>query len=181
MISINQPAPEFKEKALIGESIKEISLKDYLGKWVILFFYPADFTFVCPTELKELTEIHEKIKQLNAEIISISTDTFYVHKAWKESSETINKIKFPMVADPARRIVTAYNTLNQEEGTSIRATFLINPEGTIKAIECQDDDMGRSSQEILRKLQAAKYTAENPGQLCPMNWTPGGKTIQKQE
>lgn len=179
MICINEKAPQFVTKAFHNNEFKTISLEDYKGKWVVLFFYPADFTFVCPTELKELARIHPQVKELGGEIISVSTDTVYVHKAWHKSSETISKIKFPMVADPARRITKSYGTLVEKEGTSVRATFLISPQGTIKTAEFHDNDIGRNSNEILRKLQAAKYTLENPGQLCPMNWEPGSKTIKQ--
>jgi peroxiredoxin (alkyl hydroperoxide reductase subunit C) len=178
MISINAVAPNFNEKAFVNGEIKEISLSDYHGKWVVLFFYPEDFTFVCPTELKELAEIHEKVKELEGEIISVSTDSVHVHKAWHENSEIIKKIKFPMVADPARRIVRNYGTLIEKQGVSVRATFLISPEGIVKAAEFHDNDIGRNSEETLRKLQAAKYVTENPGQLCPMNWKPGSTTIK---
>lgn len=178
MIKINEQAPEFTEDVYVNDEIKKINLNDYKGKWVILFFYPADFTFVCPTELGELADNYEKIKELGAEIISVSTDTAFVHKAWHDNSETIKKIKFPMLADPARRVCRAYNTLIEDEGLSLRATILINPEGIVKAYEVQDNSIGRSSDELIRKLQAAKFTAENKGQVCPMNWKPGGKTLK---
>ena len=107
MVNINENAPEFKEDAFINGEIKKISLDDYKGKWVVLFFYPADFTFVCPTELGELADHYEEFKKLNAEVISVSVDTAFVHKAWHDNSETIKKIKFPMLADPARRVTKA--------------------------------------------------------------------------
>ncbi len=178
MISVNAIAPNFIEKALVNGKVREISLDDYKDKWVVLFFYPADFTFVCPTELRELAKIHEKVKELGGEIISVSTDTVYAHKAWHDSSETIKKINFPMLADPARRVVRDYGTLIEKEGVSIRATFLINPERIIKAAEFHDNDIGRNSDEILRKLQAAKFVAENKGEVCPMNWKPGDAAIK---
>lgn len=178
MISINDEAPNFNEDAFVNGEIKKISLSEYKGKWVILFFYPADFTFVCPTELGELADKYEEIKNLNCEIISISTDTAFVHKAWKDASETIKKIKFPMLADPAHKVCCAYDTLIEEEGISLRATFLINPEGKIKAFEFHDNNIGRSSDELIRKLQAAKFVEENEDNVCPMNWKPGMKTIK---
>ncbi|MBR9705692.1 redoxin domain-containing protein [Candidatus Pacearchaeota archaeon] len=178
MPNINQKAPEFSEDALINDEIKQISLDDYEGKWVILFFYPADFTFVCPTELGELADNYEIIKELGAEIISVSTDTVFVHKAWKDSSTTIAKVKFPMLADPARRVTRAYNTLIEKEGLSLRATFLIDPEGIIKAFEFHNNDIGRSTKEIIRKIQAAKYVNEHKGHVCPMSWMPGQETLK---
>lgn len=178
MVNINDKAPEFTEDAFIGEDIKKISLSDYKGRWVVLFFYPADFTFVCPTELGELADNHEKIKSLNAEIISVSTDTAFVHKAWHDKSDTIKKINFPMLADPARRVCKSYYTLIEDEGLSLRATFIINPEGIIKAFEFHDNSIGRSIEELIRKLQAAQFVAKHKGQVCPMNWKPGAKTLK---
>lgn len=177
MIEINKKAPDFEENALIENKIKKIKLSDYVGKWVILFFYPADFTFVCPTELGNLAENYEKFKDLGAEIISVSTDTAFVHKAWHDNSNTIKKIKFPMLADPTAKVCKNYETLILEEGLSLRATFLIDPEGIIKAYEFHDNSIGRSSKELLRKLQAAKFVKENKGKVCPMNWEPDKDTI----
>jgi NADH-dependent peroxiredoxin subunit C len=178
MININDTAPEFIEDAFITDEIKKIGLSDYRGKWVVLFFYPADFTFVCPTELGELAENYEALTKLNTEVISVSTDTAFVHKAWHDNSDTISKIKFPMLADPARRVCNAYGTLIKDEGLSLRATFLIDPEGVIKAFEFHDSNIGRSSVELIRKLQAAQYVSKNKGQVCPASWNPGGETIK---
>ncbi|MEK6914559.1 MAG: redoxin domain-containing protein [Nanoarchaeota archaeon] len=177
MVEINKKAPDFEENAFIENKIKKIKLSDYLGKWVILFFYPADFTFVCPTELGDLADNYEKFKELKTEIISISRDTAFVHKAWHDNSETIKKIKFPMLADPTGKVCSDYQTLIQEEGLSLRATFLINPEGIIKAYEFHDNSIGRNSKELLRKLQAAIFVKENKGKVCPMNWEPNKETI----
>ncbi len=178
MLQINEKAPNFTENAFVDNKIKKISLSDYKGKWVILFFYPADFTFVCPTELGELADNYEKIKKLGAEIISVSTDTTFVHKAWHDNSETIKKIKFPMLADPTTRVCRSYGTLIEDEGLSLRATYLIDPNGIIRAFEFHNNDIGRSSEEMIRKLQAAKFVSENKGQVCPMNWKPGAKTLK---
>jgi len=178
MVNINDKAPEFTEDALINNEIKKISLSDYKGKWVVLFFYPADFTFVCPTELGSLADNYEKIKSINTEVISVSTDTAFVHKAWHDHSDTIKKIKFPMLADPSRRVCKSYWTLIEKEGLSLRATFIIDPEGVIKTFEFNDLSIGRSSEEIIRKLQAAQFVAEHGDQVCPMNWKPGEKTLK---
>ena len=178
MVKINEKAPELKGDAFIGDKVEKISLDDYKGKWVILFFYPADFTFVCPTELGELADNYEKIKDEGAEVISVSTDTAFVHKAWHDNSPTIKKIKFPMFADPTRRVCTNYGTLIEEDGLSLRATFIIDPEGIVKAFEFHDNSIGRSIEELIRKLQAAKFVEENEGQVCPMNWKPGEKTLK---
>ncbi len=178
MVNINEMAPDFTEEAFINGQVKKISLSDYKGKWLILFFYPADFTFVCPTELGELADHYEEFKKLGAEVVSVSTDTAFVHKAWHDDSPTIQKIKFPMLADPARRVTKAYWTLIENEGLSLRATFLISPEGVIKAFEFHDNSIGRSIEELIRKLQAAKFVEEHKGEVCPMNWKPGAKTLK---
>ncbi len=178
MIKINEKAPGFEEEAFFNGDIKKISLSDYKGKWLVLFFYPADFTFVCPTELGELANKYDEFKKLNAEIISVSTDTIYVHKAWHDTSETINKIQFPMLADKAMRVSKTYETLIEKEGVSLRATFIINPEGIIKAFEFHDNDLGRNIDELIRKIQAAKYVEEHGGNACPVNWKPGEKTLK---
>lgn len=178
MITINQKAPDFTEDAFISNDIKKISLNDFRGKWVILFFYPADFTFVCPTELGELANNYELLKQIGAELITVSTDTAFVHKAWYDTSETIGKVKFPMLADPSRRVCKNYETLIEDEGLSLRATFIISPEGFIKAFEFHDNSIGRSSEELIRKLQAAKFISENKGHVCPMNWKPKKETLK---
>jgi len=178
MVNINEKAPEFKEDAYINGKIKKISLKDFKGKWVVLFFYPADFTFVCPTELGELADSYEKIKKMGAEVISVSVDTAFVHKAWHDHSPTIKKIKFPMLADPARRVCKNYWTLIEDEGVALRATYIIDPEGKVKAFEFHDNNIGRSAEELIRKLEAAIYVSKHSGEVCPMNWKPGKKTLK---
>jgi len=177
MVKINAPAPDFTEDAFVENEIKKISLKDYRGKWVVLFFYPADFTFVCPTELGDLADHYDAIRKEGAEVISVSVDTGYVHKAWHDDSATIRKIKYPMLADPTRKVCSSYGTLIEDAGLSLRATFLIDPNGILKAYEMHDNSIGRSTDEIIRKLQAAKFVAEHGGEVCPMNWKPGAKTL----
>jgi peroxiredoxin (alkyl hydroperoxide reductase subunit C) len=178
MVAINEKAPDFTEDAYVNGEIKKVSLSDYKGKWVVLFFYPADFTFVCPTELGELAANYEEFRKLGAEIISASIDTAFVHAAWHDQSPTIKSIKFPMLADPARRVCKSYGTLIEQEGLSLRATFLIDPNGMVKAYEFHDNSIGRSVVELLRKLQAAIYVGEHHGEVCPMNWKPGAKTLK---
>ena len=178
MVKINQKAPEFSENAFVNNEIRKINLTDYRGKWVVLFFYPADFTFICPTELGELADKYEEIKALGAEIISVSTDTAFVHKAWHDKSDTIRKIRFPMLADPTGNVCKNYGTYIHEEGLSLRGTFLIDPQGIVKAVEVHDNSIGRSSKEIIRRLQAAKFVAEGGGQVCPVNWQPGSSTLR---
>ncbi len=177
MIRINQKAPEFTTKSFYDGRVKTINLSDYKGKWVVLFFYPADFTFVCPTELGELADRYEELKLLNAEVLSVSTDTEFVHKAWGDNSPTIKKIKFPMLADPTGKICKAYGTYIREEGLSLRGTFIIDPDGILKAYELHDNSIGRSAQELIRKIQAAQFVREHGGEACPANWKPGEKTL----
>jgi len=178
MVKINEVAPDFSANAFHDGKIKKVSLSEFRGKWVVLFFYPADFTFVCPTELGELAENYSEFRELNAEILSVSKDTEFVHKAWHDNSDTIKKVKFPMLADPAGKICSDYGTLIEEEGLSVRATFVIDPEGKIKAFEFHHNDIGRSVHELIRKIHAAKFTEEHKGLVCPASWKEGGKTLK---
>ncbi len=177
-LEIGVSAPEFTTEALVDNDVKKISLADYKGKWVVMFFYPADFTFICPTELGDLADKHEEFKKLNCEVLSVSTDTTFVHKAWHDNSETIKKIKFPMLADPTGKICKDYGTYITHEGLSLRGTFLIDPEGNLKAYELHDNSVGRSTNELLRKLKAAQFVAEHGDQVCPVNWEPGQDTLK---
>ena len=177
-IEINKEAPKFTADAFYNGEIKKVNLEDYRGKWVVLVFYPADFTFVCPTELGSLADKYEEFKNINAEILSISTDTVFVHKAWWDNSETIKKIKYPMVADPTGKISKAYGTYIAEEGLSLRGTFIINPEGILKAWELHDNSIGRSSNELMRKIKAAQFVSEHGDEVCPANWEPGKDTLK---
>lgn len=178
MVTINEKAPEFTEKAFINDDVKTVSLSEYKGKWLVLFFYPADFTFICPTELGELADNYDKFKALGVEVISVSTDTTFVHKAWHDNSPTIKKITFPMLADPTGRVCKAYGTYIDGEGLALRGTFLIDPNGMLKAYEIHDNSIGRSCKELLRKVQAAQYVATHGGEVCPVNWEPGAKTLR---
>ncbi len=176
--TIGKQAPQFEAEAYHEEDIKKISLDKYKGKWVILLFYPADFTFVCPTELGDLADNYEEIKKLNAEVLSVSTDTVFVHKAWHDESEEIKKINFPMVADPTGSISRSYGVMIEKEGLALRGTFIIDPEGNLKTIEVHDNGIGRSSKELLRKLQAAQFTHKYGDKVCPANWEPGKDTLK---
>ncbi|TDT72356.1 peroxiredoxin (alkyl hydroperoxide reductase subunit C) [Hypnocyclicus thermotrophus] len=157
---------------------KEIKLSDYKGKWTVLFFYPADFTFVCPTELGDMADNYDKFKELKAEVISVSTDTHFVHFAWHNESPTINKIKFPMLGDPTGTLSRAMEVYKEDEGLAYRGTIIINPEGDIVVSEVNDMPIGRNAKEILRKLEAAKYVAEHNGEVCPANWEKGKDTLK---
>lgn len=178
MPTINQPAPDFDLEAYHEDKITRVKLSEYHGKWVVLFFYPADFTFVCPTELGELADNYDAFKELGAEILVASTDTVFVHKAWHDASPTIKKIEFPMLADPTGKLSRDYGVMIEEAGLALRGTFLIDPDGILKSYEVNDNSIGRSSEELIRKLQAAKFVAEHGGEACPASWKPGAKTLK---
>ena len=169
---------DFELEALINDEIKEIKISDYLGKWLVLLFYPADFTFICPTELEAAAMLYPDFKKEDAEILSVSTDTVFVHKAWHDNSPSIKKIEFPMVADPTGKLCKAVGTYLEDAGLSLRATLIIDPDGVIKALDVHDNSIGRNSEEILRKLQAAKFVREHKTEVCPVNWKPGDKTLK---
>ena len=177
---IGDKAPTFAAKAFYNNSVANVKLEQYKGKWVVLFFYPADFTFICPTELGEVADKYEQLKNMNTEVLSVSTDTEFVHKAWFDNSPTIKKIKFPMVADPTGKICKAYGTYIEEEGLSLRGTFIIDPTGTLKAFELHDNSIGRSVDELIRKLQSAQFVLQHKGEglVCPASWKPGAKTLK---
>ncbi len=178
MVGIGEKIPEFELEALHKNEIRKVRLSDYKGKWLVLIFYPADFTFVCPTELEEVAELYDEFKKLGAEVLSVSTDTVFVHKAWHDNSPSIKKIKFPMLADPSGKLCREFGTYVEEEGLSLRGSFIIDPDGIIKAFELHDNSIGRSAKELLRKLQAAKFVRENKGLVCPASWEPGKKALK---
>jgi peroxiredoxin (alkyl hydroperoxide reductase subunit C) len=177
-LKINELLPNLELEAYHEGDIKKIKLDDYRGKWLILFFYPADFTFVCPTELEEMANIYEDFKSEGAEVLSVSTDTAFAHKAWHDTSESIKKVKFPMVADPTGALCDLMGTYIDEAGMSLRGSFIIDPEGKLKSSEINDNSIGRNAKELLRKLQAAKYVNENEGKVCPASWHPGEDTLE---
>ena len=159
----------------------QIETKNYRGKWMVLIFYPADFTFVCPTELEEMAELYPEFEKEGAEIFSVSTDTVYVHKAWHDHSEAIKKVQFPMIADPAGNLSKLFGTyiaLGGDAGLALRGTFIVDPDGVLKTIEINSNDIGRSGKETLRKLRAAKFVREHGGNVCPASWEPGGETLK---
>lgn len=175
---IGSKLTEFNLEAFTENQIKKITNKDLEGKWSILFFYPADFTFVCPTELGDMADLYEEFKKEDAEVYSVSTDTAFVHKAWFDNSETIGRIKFPMLADPTGLLCKSLGTYIPSEGLSLRGTFIVDPDGIIQSYEINDNNIGRNAQETLRKLQAAKFVREHGGEVCPANWKPGGNTLK---
>ena len=177
-MKIGESVDDFEADAYVDGNIKKVKLSDYKGKWMIMMFYPADFTFVCPTELSEMADNYEEVKKLNGDVLSVSTDTAFVHAAWHKQSPMISKIKYPMVADPTRKICSYFGTLNDSDGLSVRGTFIITPEGKLCAMDLHDNSIGRNAKEILRKLKAAKFVSENPGNVCPASWEPGKETLK---
>lgn len=179
MVTINNKVQDFElESYLNGRFGKWKLSREGKGKWIVLAFYPADFTFVCPTELEELANHYDEFKKLGAEILSVSTDTVFVHKAWHDNSTAIGKIKYPMLADPTGNFCREFGTYINGEGLSLRGTFIIDPDLALKMSDVHDNSIGRSAAEILRRLQAVKFVREHKGQVCPASWQPGDKTLK---
>jgi len=155
----------------------DVSDADLKGKWSVVMFYPADFTFVCPTELGDMADHYAQLQEMGVEVYSVSTDTHFTHKAWHDSSDTIGKIQFPMIGDPTGKISRNFGVMIEEDGLALRGTFVINPEGEIKVAELHDLGIGRSAKELVRKVQAAQYVAEHDGEVCPAAWQPGEDTL----
>lgn len=175
MLKLNQPAPDFKLSAYqkdIKEDYKEVSLKDYKGKWLILFFYPRDFTFVCPTEIKGFAKMYKDFQAIDTEILAASTDSVYSHKAWFERDLDI--VTFPVLADTAHTLTSAYEVLNEDSGEAERGTFIIDPEGKLRYVVISDGNVGRSVEETMRVVKALQT-----GGLCPMDWEPGQANLKK--
>jgi peroxiredoxin (alkyl hydroperoxide reductase subunit C) len=147
------------------------------GKWSVVVFYPADFTFVCPTELEDLADHYETFKKMDVEIYAVSTDSHFAHKAWHDTSDAIGKVNFPMIGDPTATLARNFDVLIEEEGMALRGTFLINPEGQIKLCEIHDNGIGRDASELLRKVKAAQYVASHPGEVCPAKWNEGSASL----
>jgi peroxiredoxin (alkyl hydroperoxide reductase subunit C) len=178
MSIINSKIPEFKVQAFRNGEFATVGAADLRGKWSIFFFYPADFTFVCPTELGDLADKYAQLQAMGVEVYSVSTDTHFVHKAWHDASETIKKIQFPMLADPTGFLSRAFGVYIEEEGLAYRGTFLVDPEGRIKVAEIHDNGIGRNAEELVRKVQAAQYVASHAGEVCPAKWKPGAATLK---
>lgn len=178
MSLIGKEISDFKVQAFINGDFKEIAKKDVLGKWAVFVFYPADFTFVCPTELGDVADLYPKFKEIGCEVYSVSTDTHFTHKAWHDTSDTIKKIQYVMLADPTHAIANDFEVLIPAEGLALRGTFIVNPEGKIVAYEVNDLGIGRDASELLRKVQAAQFVAKHGDQVCPAKWKPGEKTLK---
>ena len=178
MSMINKEVNEFKVQAYVDNGFKEVSKADILGKWSVFFFYPADFTFVCPTELEDLANKYEEFKAAGCEIYSVSTDTHFVHKAWHDASDRIKKIQYPMLADPTHAHTKDFEVLIEEDGLAERGSIIVKPEGKIVSYEVSAGNVGRNADELFRKLQACQFVHELGDEVCPAKWQPGAETLK---
>ena len=178
MSFIQKEISDFTVQAYVDGDFKEVTKEDVLGKWSVFFFYPADFTFVCPTELEDLADKYEEFKNINCEIYSVSCDTHYVHKAWHDASKTIQKIQYPMLADPTGALARSFDVMIEEDGVAERASFIVNPEGKIVAYEVIAGNVGRNADELFRRVQALQFVAQHGDEVCPAKWKPGAETLK---
>ena len=178
MSMINKEVSNFTVQAYQDNGFKTVSKDDILGKWSVFFFYPADFTFVCPTELEDLANKYEDFKAAGCEIYSVSTDTHFVHKAWHDASDRIKKIQYPMLADPTHALSIDFDVLIEADGMAERGSFIVNPEGKIVSYEVSAGNVGRNADELFRKLQACQFVHEHGDEVCPAKWQPGAETLK---
>lgn len=178
MSLINKEVADFSVQAFHNDAFKTISKKDILGKWSVFFFYPADFTFVCPTELEDLANKYADFKAAGCEVYSVSTDTHFVHKAWHNASERIKKIQYPMLADPTHALSKDFHVYIEDGGVAERGSFIVNPEGKIVAYEVIAGSVGRNADELFRRVQACQFVAKHDGEVCPAKWQPGAATLK---
>ena len=178
MSLINTKVKPFKAAAFKNGKFIDVTDADLQGKWSVFVFYPADFTFVCPTELEDLADNYAEFQKLGVEVYSVSTDTHFAHKAWHDTSDAIKKVQYTMIGDPTGAITRNFEVMIEEEGLALRGTFVINPEGEIKLCEIHDNGIGRDASELLRKVKAAQYVAAHPGEVCPAKWQEGAETLK---
>lgn len=177
MSLINTQVKPFAATAYKNGKFMDVTQDTLRGKWAVLMFYPADFTFVCPTELENLADHHSQFKDMGVELYGVSTDSHFAHKAWHDTSEAIKKVRYALIGDPTQQLSRNFEVLIEEEGMALRGTFVINPEGFIKVMEVHDNGIGRDASELLRKVKAAQYVAAHPGEVCPAKWTEGAATL----
>ncbi len=178
MSLIGKEIADFKVQAYQQGAFKAVTKEDVLGKWSIFFFYPADFTFVCPTELEDLQDNYEEFKKIDCEVYSVSCDTHFVHKAWSDASARIKKLQYVMLADPTHALAKDFEVLIEDDGVAERGTFVVNPEGKIVVYEVNAGNIGRNAEELLRKVKAAQFVAEHGDEVCPAKWEPGQETLK---
>ena len=174
----NQQAPEFTVQAFQDGNFKTVTSKDIEGKWALFFFYPADFTFVCPTELEDLQSKYDELKGMGVEVFSVSTDSHFVHKAWHDTSDRIGKLQYAMLADPLAVRSRGFGVYKEDEGVAYRGSFLVNLDGLVTLAEIQDNSIGRNADELVRKVRAALYVASHNGEVCPAKWQEGNDTLK---
>ncbi len=177
MSLVNTQIKPFSATAYHDGKFVPVTQETLKGKWSAIVFYPADFTFVCPTELEDLADNYAHFQKLGVEIYAVSTDTHFTHKGWSDASTAIKKVKYPLVGDPTGTLCRNFDVMIEEAGLALRGTFVINPEGQIKFCEVLDLGIGRDAQELLRKIKAAQYVASHPNEVCPAKWTEGAKTL----
>jgi NADH-dependent peroxiredoxin subunit C len=177
MSLINTEIKPFTATAFHNGSFVPVTDADLRGKWSVVFFYPADFTFVCPTELGDLADNYADFQRLGVEIYSVSTDTHFTHKAWHDTSDTIGKIQYPMIGDPTGEITRNFEVMRDGQGLADRGTFVIDPDGVIQLVEVTSEGVGRNAAELLRKVKAARYVREHPNEVCPAKWEEGDDTL----
>ena len=174
---VNSEIVAFKADAFRDGEFITVDSKDLRGTWAVFFFYPADFTFVCPTELGDVADHYEELKSMGVEVYAVSTDSHFCHKAWHDASETINKIKYPMISDNTFEISRNFNVLREDEGRSDRGTFIVDPDGIIQAMEVTAEGIGRDATDLVRKVKAAQYVRAHPDEVCPAKWKEGEETL----
>ena len=177
MSLINTTIKPFETTAFHNGEFVPVTSDDLAGKWAVVFFYPADFTFVCPTELGDLADNYAEFQRLGVEVYSVSTDTHFTHKAWHDTSDTIGKIQYPMLGDPTGTITTNFEVMRDGQGLADRGTFVIDPDGVIQIVEVTAEGVGRNAVELLRKVKAAIYVREHPNEVCPAKWEEGDDTL----
>lgn len=178
MSLIGKEVSEFKAQAYQNGKFLEITEENFKGKWSVVCFYPADFTFVCPTELEDLQAEYHTLQSLGVEVYSVSTDTHFTHKAWHDTSEAIGKIEYIMIGDPSHALATQFDVIIPEDGLADRGTFIIDPDGKIQSVEINASNIGRDASIIVNKIKAAQYVRNNPNEVCPAKWKEGGSTLK---
>jgi peroxiredoxin (alkyl hydroperoxide reductase subunit C) len=178
MSIINTTIKPFKATAFHNGKFVDLTEADFQGTWSVIMFYPADFTFVCPTELEDLANLQPEFDKLGVKLYGASTDTHFAHKAWHDTSDAIKKVNYALIGDPTGQLTRNFGVMIEEEGLALRGTFVINPEGQVKVAEIHDLGIGRDASELLRKVKAAQYVASHPGEVCPAKWTEGAQTLK---
>ena len=178
MSLINKEVEDFAVQAFVNGEFKKITKADIMGKWTVFFFYPADFTFVCPTELEDLQNKMDDFNRIGCQIFSVSTDSHFVHKAWHDHSDRIKKITYLMLADPTGKLSRAFDVMIEDDGMAERGTFVVNPDGKIVAYEVNSGNVGRNADELFRKIQALQFVREHGDEVCPAKWQPGAETLK---